>query len=700
MDTPDWLDAEDTLCNEQVAALKALAADEVDREKHLSDELRRLLEERQAACDDALQQANVDAQINELERTRTAHRKARRIRELDPRSPYFGHLVLEEERRQREVLIGKGSAVDRQLPANIVDWRHAPISRLYYEYEPEDEYCEEIAGREREGLIVARRTLDIQGGVLQSADDGTVVARKRAGGAWDVRAKDEVLERSEVREDPEDHALPDIVALISPQQFSVLTRPDSGVVVLRGQAGSGKTTVALHRIAYLRYHDPERFRPDKVLVVMFNKALQTYIRKALADLDIAGVRVATFHGWASGVLRRAGFSTRFQGDVPDAVTRIKQHPAIEGLLRASVERLGSRLQAWLPVPDAHRTRWEQTEGTGLARLRTFLAGAEADGDPDLATLRHRVRARLQDHTRDLYALFDDPGFARAHLPQDLHRDLPAAAAHQARRASTGTLDFADVALLLRLGQLTEALGGDVDCPWRHTFAHIVVDEAQDLSAPAIQVLLDAADARRSVTLAGDPAQTLYDAGTFGLLDAGGSDALQTELELDTLPVGHRSTRPIMELALRASGHQDPELLRRTRPGLPVQWLTGEHATATRVAQAINTFRERRPNALVAVLCRTRQEADSWHASLHKAGLDAVRRGDRAGFTFQPGTVVSNVHQVKGLEFDGVVVVEPCRYSERDRNLLHVAITRAADQLWVVSRGPAGVLGPSPSASAD
>ena len=303
-----------------------------------------------------------------------------------------------------------------------------------------------------------------------------------------------------------------------------------------------------------------------------------------------------------------------------------------------------------------------------------------------------MRDRLVDHPRDLYALFADLDLARAHLPEALHGDLALAAEHQARRRDEGALDFADAALLLRFGQLIDQAGGDVDCPWRHALAHVVVDEAQDLSAPAIRVLLDAAEEPRSATLAGDPAQTLYDAGDFGLLSEGGG-ALGRALELDTLPVGHRSTRPIMELALCASGRDDPDLLDQTRPGHDVTWLVGERAGAEAVAQAVRAFRERRPRALVAVLCRTKQEADDWHAQLEALGLSDLRRGHRASFGFEPGTVVSNVHQVKGLEFDGVVLIEPGAYSERDRNLLHVAITRAADQLWVVSRGEAGLLEP-------
>ena len=94
---------------------------------------------------------------------------------------------------------------------------------------------------------------------------------------------------------------------------------------------------------------------------------------------------------------------------------------------------------------------------------------------------------------------------------------------------------------------------------------------------------------------------------------------------------------------------------------------------------------------MAVLTRTKAEADRWADALDPLLEGDVRRGYRDAFGFEAGVVVSNVHQVKGLEFDGVVLVEPAGYAARDRNLLHVAITRAADKLWVVARTSRGPL---------
>jgi superfamily I DNA/RNA helicase len=110
-----------------------------------------------------------------------------------------------------------------------------------------------------------------------------------------------------------------------------------------------------------------------------------------------------------------------------------------------------------------------------------------------------------------------------------------------------------------------------------------------------------------------------------------------------------------------------------------------------VVAALRAFREERPKSLVAVLARGKATADTWATELKAAGLADVRRAERSDFHFTPGVVVSNVHQVKGLEFDGVLLIEPADFGVADRHLLHVAITRAADRLWVVATRGRGLL---------
>jgi DNA helicase-2/ATP-dependent DNA helicase PcrA len=135
-----------------------------------------------------------------------------------------------------------------------------------------------------------------------------------------------------------DRHLPEIAALIDPRQFEIITSKKSGVVVIQGGAGSGKTTVGLHRIAYLAYAYPERYPAKQTLVVTYGSALAAYISQVLPALGVPGVAVMTFQDWAEKELRKAipWLSPTVIDDAPPVVTRVKSHPS---LLRALEQRV-------------------------------------------------------------------------------------------------------------------------------------------------------------------------------------------------------------------------------------------------------------------------------------------------------------------------------------------------------------------------
>jgi DNA helicase-2/ATP-dependent DNA helicase PcrA len=246
------------------------------------------------------------------------------------------------------------------------------------------------------------------------------------------------------------------------------------------------------------------------------------------------------------------------------------------------------------------------------------------------------------------------------------------------------------------------------------YEHIAIDEAQDRSALEIKVLVESVrtpdndPTKRSVTIAGDTAQRLvFDNNFNGWADllqviagpvgrGGGEAAIVRPLKLS-----YRSTAEVMLLAREILGPElAPEEPLAARPGEPVELHEfGDVGEAVAfLGDSLRTLMAREPTASCAVISRHAEQADAYFEGLRRAEVPALRRIRRDEFNFQPGVDVTDVANVKGLEFDYVVMVDVNDTSYPNvhwaRHLLHIGVTRAAHQLWLVSTGEPSPLIPT------
>ncbi len=701
---------------------------------------------------------------------------------VDITSPYFAHIRLRENGKSKDVLVGKRGFIDRRSNVQIVDWRNAPVSRIYYRYEEGDDYEEEIAGRRVEGLVEARRNVSIARSNLRriGAPQGTYL--KDARGSWvqavgqiapvlhggmgkaarpaaAARAKGTLgIHHGTQRADK---ALPEIAALIDKEQFELITRPGSGIVVIQGGAGSGKTTVALHRIAYLNFQDGRRFKPSNTLFVVPSQALVRYVSGVLPSLGVTGVPVVTYTGWARTTRMRClpDSPTKHNAEPPEQVSRVKKHPALLATLERWVARQAEQIGAEIATspalaaatpgsapaagPAAQTAALDEWNRLAARALVPRLAGfaswvkrAELPPSERLALegIARRWKKRADDCVLDWAELFTDPvalaeGFSGSDVKKtDIERVVAWLRRQLARPQKApvdeegnpvldsegqplgvdeddpaGKFDDEDDPILLRLVQLKRGglipPGGD-ELSWQH----VAVDEAQDRSALEIKVLLEAVHApdgdpgKRSVTIAGDTAQRLVFDNNFSgwadLLAQTGQPAIVRPLRLS-----YRSTAEVMVLAREILG---PELASdeplAARPGEPVELHEfGDLGEAIAfLGDALRNLMAREPTASGAVITRHPEQADAYFEGLRRAEVPALRRVRRDEFNFQPGVDVTDIAQVKGLEFDYVVMVDVNAASYPDqrwaRHMLHIGVTRAAHQLWLVSTGePSGLI---------
>jgi DNA helicase-2/ATP-dependent DNA helicase PcrA len=630
---------------------------------------------------------------------------------VDPDAPYFGHLRLREEvpgrgTVERDVMIGRATFVDPARRVNVVDWRNAPVSQLYYRYEEGSDYEERFGDRDASGEIEARRTLTIEGGELRRvACPQGVWTRAGEGGGWQradnvpvalaggqgtaLRAGVLGAAAGATRAQRLDRHLPEIAALIDPRQFDVITAPRSGVVVIQGGAGSGKTTIGLHRIAYLAYAHPNRFPPARTMVVTYGAALAAYMGEVLPSLGVHGVPVMTFEAWARRELRRVipWLEVAIADDAPPALLRVKNHPGLLAELerRAAAHRGKRSSRAVVEL-------WAELV-TDLSALRAAVSGAAPAPLPEADVIEaHRLMSErapaLLDRDRPPRAA------ARSRERQPDDQDVRGDVGIDGQRTDgeAPVIDLPDVAMLLHASQIVRGT--------KRTLAHLFVDEAQDLSPLELAVLIAQTTAARSVTLAGDTAQRLF-------LDNGFHDWRSVleqlglaHVAIEPLRIAYRSTREILALARHVMGplgaaEPPPEA---PRSGAPVEAhrFPGTGAAVGFLAEALRSLFQREPRATVAILARHSEQADRYHEGLRRAEVPGLRRVEAQSFSFRPGVEVTEIRQVKGLEFDYVIVVDANDATfgtdDESRHLLHIAATRAAHQLWlIVTAAPSPLL---------
>jgi DNA helicase-2/ATP-dependent DNA helicase PcrA len=601
---------------------------------------------------------------------------------VDPGSPYFAHLRLSENGDERDLCIGRATCIERGV--RIVDWRNAPISRIFYRYPQDDEYEEEFGGSVHVGKVLARRTLRIRDAVLDhiEAPEGVFldsdggwhrVERERsrlAGGeatALRAHGAGEGLARrlgTDLEGDRRraDKRLPEITGLIDPAQFDLITRPSTGFLVVRGSAGSGKTTVALHRIAYLAFDDAE-VDSDRTIFVVFSPALRSYVSHVLPALGVEGVRITTFREWALEQRRRhfPDLPTEVREDSPAAVQRLKLHPVLaEALARHVASTPGPRnreqaLDDWLSVM------------TRLPLLRTCCEELAPGLFPE-ADLRQFVEWSRR-RNEELAAWLAGDGESEA------------------------SLDPEDDALLLRAWQLRVG-------PLRYRrkrplrYRHVAIDEVQDFAPLEVNVLLECLDARRSITLAGDTQQHVMQQSGFTSWSEFLSHLGVPGTSIDTLRVSYRSTREIMDFALSVLGdlREEDEVPEAPRSGPAVELFrfTDRGACVAFLSDALRELAREEPLASVAVLTPDAAASAVYYEGLVRGDLDNLRRVENQDFTFAPGIEVTEIAQVKGLEFDYVILVDatPEHFPDADaaRRLLHVGASRAVHQLWLTCVG--------------
>ena len=606
-------------------------------------ETRRVEDKALLASDEGVSHALKDSRREELETLKK-----------QVENPYFARISLEEDEPSGSTRIIEyklGFAANPDL--RIIDWRKAPISKLYYEYKEGDDYLEEILGRERSGKVLLRNRIEVERGDLKTVQNrfGTF--------HWNAKtATWESATGSMHRRKSTDSHLPEILSLITAEQFRSITVDADTAILIQGVAGSGKTTVALHRLAWLLHNDNSPLQSNDCVFLMLSPALRRYVENSLPSAGISGVSVRTYHEWAGRTLKR------LQSDADFALAR-PPFPAPAGVQRVK------RSLAVLKALEARLRGAARQSSVTIEMLQSDILDVLSNPAPILAS----------DETRLI---------SEATVREALEWSR--------KNFENGLFDWSDDGLLLRACQLRT--GGVITEKGVHgTYGHIIVDEVQDLSPIELSTIIGSVKNHKDLTLVGDTSQNIDEHGSFP-----GWDKLRKHWNFSgdmskyvSLEVSHRSTLPIMRLADHI---QQRSLVKTGRNGrVPIWFKTrNESHGIEHVLKWLNKAVELYPSMVTAVICATPEEAKFAYKMLQPTFGQLVRLGDAYSFSFEEGILVTDVHQVKGLEFFSVLLWNPSNqsYGSHDygRNLLYVAVTRAEENLCIVTWGrPAAALPP-------
>ena len=619
---------------------------------------------------------NQQALFRQMNANEEQFRLRKRFKKMQD-SPFFGRVDFrydgDEEAETFYIGIGNLSESAGSLPL-VYDWR-APVSGLFYDYDKGPASYEAPSGI-FEGEVTSKWQYKIRKGKMLYEFES------------DVKIDDEIL-GAELGSNGEVQ-LKNIVRTIQKEQNEIIRNTKDKIMVIQGAAGSGKTSVALHRIAYLLYHDRENLKSSNVLILSPNGVFADYISHILPELGEENIREMSFDLFAYRELKD------IVGDCEDRydqlertvinpkiqkICREKQSPEFVSKLDGFVLRLEDELMNFRDVEYRGCTLSEKEiidlfyfkflDVPLLSRMHSvaeyFIDQVETLRDRDLSDEeREEVMERFRSmyETRDCYVLYS------RFLEEEGYRPLPHCQIEKRR------LRYEDVYPVLYLKYTL------YQCRNHHGIKHVVVDEMQDYSW--IQYLLIRKMFPCRMTILGDKAQTMED---------------ETQDVLKFLPkifgkdirkiVMNRSYRNTMEVAQYANhltGIEDMELFERH--GEPVDERTfssTEEALETVLEKWLNRREEFETEALIFL---TEKEAEHAYLYIEKRLKEINPEAEnqlcymnRDSQSFKKGLTVTTFYLAKGLEFDQVFgIFEEDRESGLQCQAEYITATRALHEL--------------------
>lgn len=587
--------------------------------------------------------------------------------------PYFGRIDFLEKKENSKVMpiyIGIHTFYDPESRATLIhDWR-APVSSMFYDHELGEAGYRSPSG-EIKGVISLKRQYRIRGGKMEFMIESALTVH------------DDILQK-ELSSNVDDK-MKNIVATIQREQNQIIRNEDIRTLIIQGVAGSGKTSIALHRIAYLLYTFRDSISSKDILIISPNKVFSDYISNVLPELGEETVPETSMEQILSGVLEHKYKYQTYFGLVNELLEKPSSSLIDRIAYKASfgfISELDKFIlhieNTYFKAADVKLTKYitipapfieEQYLRFNRYPIRRRF-DAMADYMLDMLKIQYAFtvttagRNLLKKEIRLMFAGNND-----IQVYKDFFKWTNNPGMFKMRKGHT--LEYSDLA---PLAYLHLALEGNGNQPFR--VKHLLIDEMQDHSPIQYKVIQKLFPCRKTVL--GDAGQSVN---PYGSSTAETIQKSLTASEIMKLCKSYRSTFEITDFAQKI--HPNAELEPVARHGEKPQILQFGSAVEelSGIMGLISTYRKSGYKSL-GIICKTEQQAREM-ADMLKSYANDISFLSSQSSAFVQGIVIISAHMAKGLEFDEVIIpqTDERNYrSEIDKSMLYVAVTRAMHRL--------------------
>ncbi|MDR4172369.1 DNA helicase UvrD [Bacillus cereus] len=640
-----------------------------------------------------------------LESMRESNRQNLRI---GVHEPYFGRLDFQEDGKEEvmPIYIGKVGVSDKDtMKPIVIDWR-APVASMFYSFTGGEElaFYHSPDGLV-EGDVYLKRNISIRKRELERVVDTYVKGNE------DVSHADDFL-LYRLGEN-KDNKLKDIVSTIQSEQNDIIRAERNLPLLIQGVAGSGKTTIALHRLAFLIYEYREQLEAERMIVFAPNSLFLDYISSVLPELGVGNISQTTFPDWALRLLEGSVKLKQTEEKLKEAFSINRDEKKVMlGKLKGTLEFKsfieGRMIQfekdlvptkdfeAWdkavIPVEDVKKWMQVEYKHYPLKKRRERLVGRmkrwieielKKFGETnEKKLLKKEATKRLNTYMNfwpkmsplSLYNSMIKSKEILEVLPEELVQETE----KNCRKKEVYVEDLP--ALIYIHHRITGIEIGQ-------KFHHVVIDEAQDFSPFQVYVLKEIT-LGNSFTILGDLSQAIYD--YQGIEDWNAFKEVFQETGYYELTRSYRSTKEIIEFANEIIRNAEIPVGLATpvfRSGEDVKVIRAEDQF-TEVLKTVQHLQNEDVKT-IAVIGRTDDECRDIYEKLTNAGL-TVNFIEADQSKYEGGISVVPVYLAKGLEFDAVLLIdvdeEHYKNTKHDAKLLYVGCTRSLHDLWIFYSG--------------